>query len=109
MKGYDEGIALDFFNAMPGDTVGSAEYEHNHVKVLIADTPDRLSVTTECSHDHPWSEVLFAITRDFLELYFSETTNSDACEITITEKSGHFVDDPQDRVVVRAELLDYLS
>lgn len=110
MQGYDASIALDFFEAMPGDTAGSTEYEHNHVRVMLVDNyPEKLTVTTECSLDHPWSEFLYAVTKDFLELYLSETTNNDACETSITEKSAHHDADPQHRVVVHTELLDWMT
>lgn len=112
MKAYDGGIALDIFEAIPaGFTDGLAEFKHNGVEFLIRDIHGQygsnLTVIARCSMEHSWSEVLFAITKDFLELYFSETTNNDACEIRITEKSAHHGD--FEGIRVEAELLDYLT
>jgi hypothetical protein len=110
VKGYDDGIALNIFEAIPeGFEKGEVEFVHYGVLFRLIDVPDDdLIVHSQCMWDHPWSQMLLPITVDFFESYFSETTNNDACELGIKLKSHHHADG-YEGVRVTVELLDYLT
>jgi hypothetical protein len=105
--------ALDIYEAIPLSGLELVPSRptliHNDIEVRIHDDyPTELSVRLTAPINHPESERLFELAKDLLETYLSETTNNDACEVRLTEKSAHHDEGP-DRVEVLAELLDWLT
>lgn len=102
--------ALDLYEATPQTDNNQAEFDFNGMHIELSVPSDAvLRARFVCPLDHPQSETMYQLAKDYLEQYLSETTNNDSCHITIDERSAHHEAGDQFRVEVIATIHDYLT
>jgi hypothetical protein len=107
--------ALDLYDATPESVNGTAEFDYQgiHVELTEPDHTTRIEYVLRarfvCPLDHPESPTMYQLAKDYVEMYLSETTNNDACHVTIDERSAHHEAGDAFRVEVIVTILDYLT
>jgi hypothetical protein len=69
---------------------GKTLFTHNGIRVMRLGSNDECHIRLIAPIDHPEADRLRTIAYDTATSYLSETTNNDACDIVVRERSAHF-------------------